>query len=549
METLGAANVLCSDKTGTLTTNRMSITELFTRGESWRVGASEDPIPEDFRAIVEYGLLASERHPFDPMERAFYDLGQRHRATMESHSGWELVHEYALTPQLLAVTHLWRAPHTLDVIAATKGAPETIARMCHLNDDDLADLLRVVAQMAELGLRVLGVAKSVTLGPPWADSPLAYPFEFLGLVGLADPLRSGVVEAVEECRRAGIEVVMVTGDFPATASAIAREAGIDCNGGIATGAVLARMNDTELGQCARKTRVFARTLPDQKLRLVNAFKANGAVVAMTGDGVNDAPALKAANIGIAMGSRGTDVAREAAALVLLDDDFSSIVKAVRLGRRIYDNLRKAMGFLLAVHVPIAELSLLPILFGWPLILTPVHIAFLELIIDPVASIVFEAESEEHDLMRHPPRPPAQPLFSFSIIIVSLFQGAVILLLTGILLVEALKRGITPDEVRPLTFTSLVVCNLILTVVGRSFCTSFLDALRRPNAALWIACGVTIGLLTITLAVPQVRSAFGFAVLSTVDLFRVVGVAFSDVALLELSKMIPGLGRSRAGASG
>ncbi len=410
IETLGAATVLCSDKTGTLTTNRMSITELFSRGAIWRIGASDEQIPEQFRTIVEYGLLASEQHPFDPMERAFYDLQQRHSATLTSHPGWELVHEYALTPQLLAVTHLWQAPHSAEVVAATKGAPETIARMCHLSDDNLSDLMRVVTAMADRGLRVLGVARAATTGPPWGDSPLAYSFEFLGLVGLADPLRPGVVAAVEECRRAGIDVVMVTGDFPATASAIARDAGIDCSGGIVTGAELARMDEAELRRCAQNARVFARTLPDQKLRLVNAFKANGDVVAMTGDGVNDAPALKAANIGIAMGGRGTDVAREAAALVLLDDDFSSIVKAVRLGRRIYDNLRKAMGFLLAVHVPIAGLSLLPILFGWPLILTPVHIVFLELIIDPIASIVFEAETEEHDLMRHPPRSPAQPLF-------------------------------------------------------------------------------------------------------------------------------------------
>ncbi len=547
IETLGAATVLCSDKTGTLTTNRMSIAELFAGGETFRVTARDDQIPLNFQAIAKYGLLASEQHPFDPMERAFHDFGQRCLSSLESHADWELVHEYALAPQLLAVTHIWRPPQSDGLVVAAKGAPETIGRMCRLDGDAMADLMRTVNVMAASGRRVLGVAKAEATGPPWPASPLAYRFEFLGLVGLADPLRPGVAEAVEECRRAGIEVVMVTGDYPVTATAIAREAGINLVGGIVTGEELARMNEEELRQCAKSSRVFARTMPDQKLRLVDAFKANGDVVAMTGDGVNDAPALKAANIGIAMGGRGTDVAREAAALVLLDDDFSSIVKAVRLGRRIYDNLRKAMGFLLAVHVPIAGLSLLPILFGWPLILTPVHIVFLELVIDPIASIVFEVETEERDLMRRPPRSPAQPLISLSMITLSLLQGAVILLLTGALLIEALSRAVSAEEARALTFTSLVSCNLILTLIDRSLGTSLFDALRRPNPALWVAFAVTVALLGITLIVPQVRLAFGFAALSRADMLRVACVALAAGALLEVAKTLVRRAPLRAGA--
>ena len=373
IETLGAATVLCSDKTGTLTVNRMSIAELFTGGEKFHVNPAAAPqIPEKFLPLIEYGVLASEAHPFDPMERAFHDLGQQSLTSSgRLHEDWDLAHEYALNPQLLAVTHVWKPPQQDVHVVAAKGAPEAIAGLCGLDGDALAGILRNVDEMAAGGVRVIGVAKASFPGPPWPDSPSAFRFDFLGLVGLADPLRPGVLEAVAECHSAGIRVVMVTGDYPATAQAIARQAGLDLTGSVLTGKELARMSDLELREHVNTVRVFARTLPEQKLRLVNAFKANGEIVAMTGDGVNDAPALKAAHIGIAMGGRGTDVAREASAIVLLDDDFGSIVLAVRLGRRIYDNLRKAMGYLLAVHVPIAGLSLLPIICGWPLIFTPV----------------------------------------------------------------------------------------------------------------------------------------------------------------------------------
>ncbi|HLI80738.1 MAG TPA: HAD-IC family P-type ATPase, partial [Candidatus Binataceae bacterium] len=390
IETLGAATVLCTDKTGTLTVNRMSVAELFAGEEEFRVDPSNAPIPAKFLPLVEYGVLASEIHPFDPMERAFHDFGRRSLPHADSlHKDWVLSHEYELSTELLAVTHIWKAPEHQAYVVAAKGAPEAIAKLCDLAGDGLKVVLRKVNEMAGRGMRVIAVAKSSSSGPPWPDSPLALRFEFIGLIGLADPLRAGVSEAIKECRSAGIQVVMVTGDYPATASAIAAQAGLDA-AKVVSGPDLARMSDRELRDSLGRVRVFARMLPEHKLRLVNALKANGEIVAMTGDGVNDAPCLKAAHIGVAMGGRGTDVAREASAIVLLDDNFSSIVRAIRLGRRIYDNIRKAMGFLLAVHVPIGGLALLPIIFGWPLVFAPLHIAFLELIVDPVSSIVFEA---------------------------------------------------------------------------------------------------------------------------------------------------------------
>lgn len=544
IETLGAATVLCSDKTGTLTVNRMAIAELSVDGDSFRVDAADDHrIPEKFLPLIEYGILASEEHPFDPMELAFRDFGQPSLGSFDQlHRNWTLEHEYALTGELLAVTHVWKPPQQDMHVVAAKGAPEAIARVCGLGGDARQRILQTVDQMAARGLRVLGVAKSLFPGPPWPDSPSAFRFEFLGLVGLADPLRPNVRAAVNECRSAGIRVVMVTGDYPATAAAIARDAGLEAEASAVTGAQLAEMSDPELRERVKTVNIFARTLPEQKLRLVNAFKANGEVVAMTGDGVNDAPSLKAAHIGIAMGSRGTDVAREASAIVLLDDDFSSIVRAVRLGRRIYDNLRKAIGFLLAVHVPIAGLSLLPIVFGWPLILRPVHIAFLELIIDPVASIVFEAETEERDIMRRPPRNPETPLFSPSTIGWSIFQGAWVFVLTAAVLIESFRRGLPDAETRALTFVSLVACDSVLIFVNRSFSSSLTVAFLRPNRALGVVLAATAVLLTVTLAVPPVRTLFGFAQISAIDFVRVVTVVIATIAVLETVKAILGLQR-------
>ncbi len=540
IEGLGAATVLCSDKTGTLTVNRMSIVELRSGGESCTLGQDgREGIPEKFSSLVKFGILASDEHPFDPMERAFNDLGRRLPDFDRARRDWALALEYPLTAQLLAVTHVWRVAGEDACVAAAKGAPEAISRLCRLDERAMSQVLGDVDRMAARGLRVIAVASASLPAPPWPDSPSAFQFKFLGLVGLADPLRPSVRESVNECRTAGIRVVMITGDYPATAKAIAEAAGLEIAGGVVTGVALAKMSDAELRECVKRVRVFARTLPEQKLRLVNALKANGEIVAMTGDGVNDAPSLRAAHIGIAMGGRGTDVAREASAIVLLDDDFGSIVKAVRLGRRIHDNLRKAMNFLLAVHVPIAGLSLLPIVLDWPLLLMPLHIAFLELIIDPVVSIVFEAEGEERDLMQRPPRNARAPLFSPATIGLSIVQGAWVLTVTTGVLVEAYGRGISEPRARALTFASLVLCNVLLIFVNRSFSSSIALTFLRPNFALWLALASTLALLTITLAVPPVRALFAFGSLSASDLARLPVVAVAALGFFELLKLVAG----------
>ncbi len=539
IETLGSATVLCTDKTGTLTENRMSIAELRLQGgavfrPSESVGGT---MPEDFHCLVEFGLLASARNPVDPMEKAFDDLGRKHLTETEHLHGpdWELVQAYGLRPGLLAMSHVWRAAdNRAEFVIAAKGAPEAIIDLCHLDADQVAPLTVAVEAMATEGLRVLGVARATFEGSAWPGSQHDFAFEFLGLIGLADPLRPGVSEAISECRSAGIKVVMITGDYPATARAIGLQAGLDAND-LVTGEELGKLSDAQLMQRVRTANIFARIMPEQKLRIVDTLKADGEVVAMTGDGVNDAPSLKAAHIGIAMGGRGTDVAREASSIVLLDDDFGSIVKSVRLGRRIYDNLRKAMGFIFAVHVPIAGLALLPLLFGFPIVLGPIHIAFLEMIIDPVCSLVFEAETEEDDVMQRPPRSPDQPLFSRSLVGWSVVQGALAFALLAAIFVTASLRGMPEPEVRALTFFSLVLTIVSLIFVNRSFSASLVTALLRPNRALvWVLISVST-ILCLTLLWPPASGLFGFGPLHPDDLVLTLTAGAVALVSLELLK--------------
>lgn len=508
IEALGSATVLCTDKTGTLTENRMSITELRPwQGQALGESVSSVGGISELVQLAEAGILASAPDPFDPMEKAFHAFGQQ-ELNSQPGGGGTLIKTYGLRPDLLAMTQVWVRSDKPEMLAACKGAPEAVAGLCGLGAASREKVKAAVDEMAAKGLRVLGVARALWVGESYPDSQSAFDFEFMGLVGLADPLRAGVAETIRQCRAAGIRVIMITGDYPATAQTIARSAGLDADE-VLTGTDLAQLGDAELAERARTVTVFARIMPEQKLQIVNALKADGEIVAMTGDGVNDAPSLKAANIGVAMGGRGTDVAREASSIVLLDDDFGSIFTAVRLGRRIYDNLRKAVSFILAVHVPIAGLALLPLVFGMPIIFSPIHIVFLEMIIDPVCSLVFEAEGEEDDVMARPPRSPEAPLFSGKLIAWSLLQGVVVLVVVASIFVFASGRAIPEDEVRALTFVALVLAIVALIFVNRSFGSSLSQAFRRPNASLsWVLGGVGL-ILTMSLVWPAVRGLFSF----------------------------------------
>ncbi|NOU01425.1 MAG: cation-translocating P-type ATPase [Gallionella sp.] len=534
VEALGSATVLCVDKTGTLTLNRMTVQQLMVKGASFVTDNTHVPLPETFHELVEFCILASETSPFDAMEKAIHELGKNYLSDTEHlHSDWELAHAYSLSPELLALSHAWKAQDRDEYIIAAKGAPEAIADLCHFNQAQLDELAAQVNGLAAQGMRVLGVAKAHHRGSVWPDIQHDFNFEFIGLIGLADPVRSTVAPALKECHAAGIRVVMITGDYPATAAAIASQIGLPVgSGGIITGAELSKMDDVTLCEHVRNSNIFARMVPEQKLRLVNALKANGEVVAMTGDGVNDAPALKAAHIGIAMGGRGTDVAREAASLVLLDDDFASIVHAVRLGRGIFDNLRKAMAYIFAVHIPIVGLSLIPLLLGWPPVFAPVHIVFLEMIINPACSIAFEAEPAEHDVMRRPPRPPKEPLFGTRILLISLLQGVFVLLATLLVLGYALHNGATEETARALTFTTLVIGSLGLILVNRSWLRSILTIFDRRNPSFWWVNAGAFIFLIITLTVPALREVFHFSPITVKQFVLCAFVGLASVAWFE-----------------
>jgi P-type Ca2+ transporter type 2C len=538
VEALGSVTVLCVDKTGTLTENRMTVSRIAADGASFDVAQlATDALPEPFHATVEYAVLASRKDPFDPMEVAFTQLARDKLAGTEHlHPSWQLAREYPLTRARLAVIQVWR-PDSGPLIAACKGAPEAVAGLCRLAAAGQAELAAAAGAMADDGLRVLAIARGeLPAGATPPDDPAELALALVGLVGLSDPVRPTVRAAIDECRAAGIRVVMITGDYPATARSVARQIGLPGDAAILTGSELAELDDDGLRRRIGSLSVLARIMPEQKLRIVEALKATGAVVAMTGDGVNDAPALKAASIGIAMGGHGTDVAREAAQLVLLDDDFASLVIAVRTGRRIYDNLQKALAYILAVHLPILGLTVVPILVGWPLVLSPIHIAFLHLVIDPACSVVFEAEPEEADVMRRPPRAVTARLFDRRLVTVSLALGVAVTAIVLAAFAIARGTGSTDLEARAITFTILILSNLALIGSTRSrAATSARDQLHNPALA-WVTGG-TIVFLAATLYVPPLRALFGFDVLHPVDLAICVAATVLGTAWFELVKWL------------
>ncbi len=536
VEMLGAATVLCVDKTGTLTLNKMTITQLSVGDEMLKVDGKQMSLPETFHPVIEYAILASPADPFDPMEKAVKELGARTLASSgHLHKDWELAHEYPLNDGLLAMSHAWHIRHGNSHVIAAKGAPEAIADLCHFSPQQNEALREKINSMADRGLRVIGVAKAEFQEQILPEAQHDFDFEFIGLLGLADPVRPEVASAVKECYTAGIRIIMITGDYPGTAYNIARQIGLKMEDGLITGPELDEMSDEELKERIKSVSIFARAVPEQKLRIVNALKANNEVVAMTGDGVNDAPALKAAHIGIAMGGRGTDVAREAAALVLLDDNFASIVQAVRSGRRIFDNLKKAMTFIFSVHLPIAGMSLIPVLLNWPLALLPVHILFLELIIDPACTIVFEGEADEDDIMQRPPRRLGEPLFGRSNILAGLIQGMGVLVIVVAVYTMIHIRGYGEAEARMISFACMVIGNLGLIFTNRSWKNSILKTLRVPNKALWWVTGGTFFFLVLITNIPFLRELFKFAPLHRWELVLILLSGLTSILIVESTK--------------
>jgi P-type Ca2+ transporter type 2C len=535
IETLGSSTVLCVDKTGTLTQNKMILSSIYSGNESCEIDKNECLL-EKFHKLLEFSYLASLQDPFDPLEKEIKKSTEKFLPDhADIHREWKLIREYPLSKNLLALSNVWESNDHRKHVVATKGAPEAIFELCHLNEAEKKELMFQVQKMADKGLRLLGVAKASFQDDSLPEKQHDFEYKFIGLLGFVDPVRPEVAQSVKECYTAGLRVIMITGDYPGTAQHIARQIGLKDPDKYITGPELASMQKEELAEKITTTNIFARVVPEQKMLIVNALKLNGEVVAMTGDGVNDAPALKSAHIGIAMGERGTDVARESASIVLLNDDFSSIVAAVRLGRRIFDNLKKAIGYIFSVHMPIAGLALFPILFNLPLVLLPAHIAFLELIIDPACSTVFEAEPEEKNIMNKPPRNLQERMFGRKGLALSLVQGTSMLAGVIVVLLYALYMGKGEVDARTLTFATLVIANLTLIVANLSWSQSIIKTLRSENKALrYVLAGALSGLFLI-LYVPALRSLFRFSLLHGDDLMIVFFVGFLSIAWLRLLK--------------
>jgi Ca2+-transporting ATPase len=538
IETLGAATVLCTDKTGTLTLNKMELTSLYTQGSFYEVSDfASTNLPDKFHHLLEFGILASQKDPFDPIEKELNKMGDLYlKNTQYLNNNWNLVKEYPLTKELLALSHVWQSSSQKDFIIAVKGAPEAIINLCHISADKKVEILDKVKEMSAKGLRVLGAAKAVFSDKQLPINQHDFNFEFIGLFGFIDPVRSDAPSAVKEAYAAGIRVIVITGDYPGTAQFVAENLGIKNPNNYITGEELLEMNHLELRERIKTINIFARVVPEQKLSIVNALKANGEIVAMTGDGVNDAPALKSAHIGIAMGQRGTDVAREASSLVLLNDDFSSIVAAVRLGRRIFNNLKRAMGYILAVHVPIAGMSLLPLVFDLPVVLFPAHIAFLELIIDPACSTVFESEKEDQNIMKRPPRNLHQPMFNPKIVTINLLQGFGVLLTTFALYFFVIKSGGGELEARTFAFASLVLANILLIVVNLSWSKNIFQILLSANKTLLMAFIGALLCLFAVLYIPFLSGLFHLVPLHFNDFLLIILVVFTSLAWFEISKL-------------
>ncbi len=533
VETLGAATVVCVDKTGTITENRMSISGLYD-GSTKRIidvtdNGNKDLLPKE---LIEFAMWSSETKPFDPMEQAIHQLYVE-TALEDKRTGYQQVHEYPIGGNPPMMTHIFQN-QSEEVVIAAKGAPERILRQSNLADDEVKEIEHQALEYASQGLRVLGVGKAVWDGKDWPDVQDRFRFTFLGLIAFQDPPKENIRETIETFRRAGISVKMITGDYAETALAISKQVGLSDNDEVISGAEVLKLEPQELQSKLSRVNIFARMFPEAKLKVINALKESGEVVAMTGDGVNDAPALKAAHIGIAMGQRGSEVAKGAASLILTDDDLAHMTDAVALGRKIYDNLKKAIQYIVSIHIPIILIVMLPLLLGWAFteIFTPVHVIFLELIMGPTCSIIYENEPMEPGTMERAPRQMSATFLSFRQLITSIIQG---LLITAACLgvgYYGLAEGMEDAYVRTLIFITLLFSNIFLTLVNRSFRYSVFTTIRYSNALVPLIIGITLAFIAVVLTVPFMQQLFGLLSLSWNMIGLCIGAAFVGTFWME-----------------
>ncbi len=535
IENLGSTTVLCADKTGTITQNKMEVVSIICENKIM-VKSDFQQQKTKISELLKVAMNASAENSKDPMEHAIKTIND----SINDHEFFvkKNVKQYPLSPELTAMTNVHEKSGSNSFIVSAKGSPEAIMQLCQLTDQEKEKHLVLIHDLASNGNRIIAIAKADHHDLNFPKTQDGFDFKLLGFLGLEDPIRPEVPKAVEECQHAGIKVVMITGDFPTTARSIAHQIGMKTDFEIMIGKELDALNDEELKNKIHQINIFARVIPAQKLRIVNAYKSNGEVVAMTGDGVNDAPALKAADIGIAMGKKGTDVAREAAALILLDDNFASIVSAIRSGRRIFDNLQKAMSYVLAIHIPIIGMALIPsFIADLPIFLMPLHIVFLELIIDPICSVAFELEQEEKGIMSRTPRAKNESFFGFQKIRSSLMKGLILFILVLIVYLFAVSQDFSAGETRAISFSTLVLGNVFLILTSLSETRGFIAVFKEKNYAAWFILFVAVTLLAIVFMVPNLQKLFNFEITNPNHLIISLTASFSLLLVLELMKFI------------
>ena len=534
IETLGSATVLCTDKTGTITQNKMEIDALFCEDKLLNKSdfAANKEILKDLLLTAHF---ASQQNSIDPMEKAINNCFDN--LIVKNSDVYTFEKEYPLSKELFVMTRVYKTASS-NSVAYSKGSPEAIISLCNLNKEEQQSILANVQQLAEKGQRIIGVAQTILENHVLPSTQQEFKLNFLGLIGFEDPIRPEVPAAIKECYEAGIKVIMITGDYPATAKSIATQAGMKANDTILTGADLIKLSEDELKEKIKSVNIFARIVPEQKLQIIKALKTNNEVVAMTGDGVNDAPALKAADIGISMGQKGTEVAREASSLVLLDDNFSSIVAAIRLGRKIFDNLQKAMSYIIAIHIPIIGLTLVPAFFSQlPILLMPLHIIFMELIIDPVCSIAFESEKEELGIMNRPPRNPSEKFFGLKKILISASMGLLLFVMVLVIYFISINEVHNDGEIRAIAFTSLILGNMFLILTTLSKSRNVFAVILEKNKTLLIILSAASTILVLIIAIPYLRKLFSFDYPGIKHFIISIIGSFSVLLILEIIKFI------------
>jgi Ca2+-transporting ATPase len=536
VETLGSATVICTDKTGTITENKMSLAKLFLLASN-KIYQPKDSLTEDEQELINLAMWASEPIPFDPMELALHESYQ-HIFKNDERPKYKLVHEYPLSGKPPMMTHVFEDDKKNRIIAA-KGAPEALITISKLSDTERQQIHVAIELLTNDGFRVLGVGVANFKGDNYPEKQQDLSFQFKGIVAFSDPPKENIQKVLEDFYDAGISVKIITGDNAATTTAIAKQIGFKGYEKSISGDELMKLNDQEFQTCVMNTTIFTRMFPEAKLKIINALKSNNQIVAMTGDGVNDGPALKAAHIGIAMGKKGTEIAKQAASLILLEDDLSKMVDAIAMGRKIYTNLKKAIQYIISIHIPIILTVFIPLALGWlyPNIFSPIHIIFLEIIMGPTCSIIYENEPMEQNTMLQKPKALTTTFFNWKELSISIIQGLAITVGTLFMYQYAVTNGYNEALTRTMTFTVLIAANIFLTLVNRSFYYSIVTTLKYKNNMVIFIIFTTIAIVGLILYIKPLTSFFEFETLNLLQLLTCIVVGFISVIWFEIVKLM------------